>query len=87
MTEIKTNLTQDQLNQIQQLVTFEEDSEGVLSIKHVYDNVGGSVFGDVKGGVFGNVKGSVFGSVTGSVWGDVWGSVFGDVRGSVKDGS
>jgi hypothetical protein len=53
MTELKTNLTQDQLNQIHKLITFEEDSEGVLSIKHVK----GDVWGDVKGYVLGDVKG------------------------------
>jgi hypothetical protein len=75
MTELKTNLTQDQLNQIHKLITFEEDSEGVLSIKHVKGDVKGIVRGDVKGEVLGNV------------WGDVWGNVWGDVKGDVKGGS
>jgi hypothetical protein len=69
MAELKTNLTQSQLDQIHELVTFEEDSEGVLSIKHVkgsvWGDVWGNVYGDVKGGVGGNVKGDVFGSVKG----------------------
>jgi outer membrane lipoprotein SlyB len=77
MTELKTNLTQSQLDQIQQLVTFEEDSEGVLSIKHVKGDVKGSVEGNVLGDVWGNVLGDVEGSVLGSVWGDVAGSVKG----------
>jgi hypothetical protein len=66
MTELKTNLTQDQLNQIHELVTFEEDSEGVLSIKHVK----GNVWGNVEGSVLGNVWGNVLGNVLGSVWDD-----------------
>jgi hypothetical protein len=60
MTELKTNLTQDQLNQIHKLITFEEDSEGVLSIKHVLGDVKGSVLGDVWGSVLGDVKRNVF---------------------------
>jgi hypothetical protein len=39
MTELKTDLTQAQLNQIHKLVTFEENSEGVLSIKTVKGSV------------------------------------------------
>ena len=77
MNELKTNLTQDQLGQIQELVTFTEDSEGNLSIQ----NVKGTVCGDVLGNVLGSVKSHIYGSVIGNVWGSVKGSVEGDVKG------
>jgi hypothetical protein len=69
MTELKTDLTQDQLNQIHKLITFEEDSEGNLRIR----NVKGDVWGDVKGDVWGNVEGDVLGDVGGDVKGSVLG--------------
>ena len=73
-----TSLTQDRINQIHELVTFEEDSEGVLSIKTVkgdVETVLGSVKGDIEGNVCGDVKGNVKGDVWGNVLGSVWGSV------------
>ena len=74
---MKTNLTQSQLNQLAELITFNEDEYGVLTIQ----DVEGSVWGSVKGSVFGNVKGSVKGSVFGNVKGSVGGSVWGNVKG------
>ena len=70
---MKTNLTQSQLDQLAELITFKEDENGVLSIQDVLD----SVEGNVKGSVLGSVEGSVWGNVWGSVWGNVWGSVWG----------
>ena len=58
MPDLKTNLTQSQLDQLAELITFEEDSEGVLRIK----DVKGDVLGSVWGNVWGNVGGCVFGS-------------------------
>ena len=50
---IHTNLTQSQLDQLAELITFNEDDDGVLSIKDVLGDVWGSVLGDVKGRVLG----------------------------------
>jgi hypothetical protein len=80
MAELKTNLTQSQLDQLANLISFDEDSEGVLRIRYVKGHVYGDVYGDVKGDVLGSVKGSV----KGSVWGNVWGGVEGNVWGSVE---
>ena len=66
---IHTNLTQSQLDQLAELITFNEDDDGVLSIKDVLGNVEGSVLGSV----WGDVEGSVWGDVKGRVLGDVWG--------------
>ena len=74
---MKTNLTQLQLDQLAELISFNEDENGILSIQ----DVRGSVWGDVVGNVEGDVWGSVLGNVKGDVKGDVWGSVKGDVRG------
>ena len=73
---MKTNLTQSQLNQLAELITFNEDEYGVLTIQ----DVEGSVKGSVKGSVWGNVSGDVRGDVGGNVFGNVWGSVEGDVN-------
>ena len=68
MTEqLKTNLTQKQLDQLAELITFVEDDEGNIRIK----DVKGNVCGDVKGSVLGDVWGNVLGNVKGSVLGDV----------------
>tara|TARA_R110000851_G_scaffold19902_1_gene60671 strand:+ start:209 stop:418 length:210 start_codon:yes stop_codon:yes gene_type:complete len=61
---MKTNLTQSQLNQLAELITFNEDEHGVLTIQDVKV----SVLGNVWGNVWGSVKGSVYGSVKGNVW-------------------
>ena len=68
---MRTNLTQNQLDQLAELITFGEYKDGVLFIK------------DVRGDVYGNVKGNVFGSVEGDVYDDVGGSVGGSVIGNV----
>ena len=65
-TDLKTNLTQDQLDQLADLITLQSDDEGVLTIL------------DVKG----DVLGSVWGNVEGDVWGSVWGSVAGSIKAS-----
>jgi len=77
MTEqkLKTNMTQDQLDQIAELVTFIVDEDGKLYIHDVC----GDVCGDVYGNVCGNVEGSVLGNVCGDVLGIVRGSVGDDV--------
>jgi len=83
MTEqkLKTNMTQDQLDQIAELVTFIVDEDGKLYIHDVCGDVCGDVYGNVEGKVCGSVRGNVEGSVEGDVWGDVKGIV----RGSVGD--
>jgi hypothetical protein len=72
---MKTNLTQLQLDQLAELISFNEDANGLLTIQDVK--------GSVKGRVEGHVGGHVLGSVKGSVWGDVKGSVKGHVLGNV----
>ena len=48
MTEqLKTNLTQKQLDQLAELITFVEDDEGGIQIENVKGNVRGDVGGDV----------------------------------------
>ena len=47
MPELKTNLTQSQLDQLAKLITFEEDEDGVLYIKDVLCSVEGDVYGNV----------------------------------------
>jgi hypothetical protein len=59
MAELKTNLTQSQLDQLSKIVTFTMDGAGVLCIKDVHGDVTGSVFGSVFGDVEGNVGGDV----------------------------
>jgi hypothetical protein len=66
---MKTNLTQLQLDQLAELISFNEDENGILTIQ--------DVFGSVKGHVLGDVWGDVEGSVKGSVGGHVWGKVKG----------
>ena len=46
---MKTNLTQSQLDQLAELITFKEDENGVLSIQDVLDSVRGNVGGSVWG--------------------------------------
>jgi|TARA_B110000908_G_scaffold105552_1_gene124332 hypothetical protein len=58
---MKTNLTQSQLDQLAELITFKEDDNGVLTIQDVW--------GDVKGDVWGSVLGNVKGDVKGNFWG------------------
>ena len=65
MAELKTNLTQSQLDQLAGLITFKEDEGGILRIQDVKGSVWGSVWGDVRGDVRGNVVGYVMGSVCG----------------------
>jgi outer membrane lipoprotein SlyB len=77
MAELKTNLTQKQLDRLAELITFEENAAGVLHIQDVKGTVGG----DVKGNVLGSVLGDVWGNVEGDIEGDVWGNVKGDVMG------
>jgi hypothetical protein len=73
MTEqkLKTNMTQDQLDQIAELVTFIVDEDGKLYIHDVCGDVCGDVYGNVEGSVLGNVCGDVLGIVRGSVGDDV----------------
>ena len=61
MTELKTNLTQKQLDQLAELITFKEDAAGTLHIQDVKGNIFGDVLGDVRGNVVGYVMGSVCG--------------------------
>jgi len=68
MANLKTNLTQDQLDQLAELITLQADDKGVLTILDVK--------GDIEGNVCGDVKGSVEGSVGGLVWGGVKGSAY-----------
>ena len=65
MTELKTNLTQKQLDQLAELITFKEDAAGTLRIQDVKGNIFGDVLGDVRGDVLGDVVGTVWGSVCG----------------------
>jgi hypothetical protein len=51
--DMKTNLTQLQLDQLAKLISFNEDENGILTIQ--------DVLGDVKGHVWGSVWGSVRG--------------------------
>ena len=56
MTEqLKTNLTQKQLDQLAELITFVEDDEGNIVIKDVEGDVEGDVYGRVMGDVWGDV--------------------------------
>ena len=49
--KLKTDLTQDQLDQLIKLVTFTEDEDGKLRICNIYGDVEGYVGGNVLGGV------------------------------------
>ena len=71
MSKLKTDFTQNQLDQLAKLITLVEDDEGQLYIKHVLGSVWGSVCGEVGGSVGGNVWGSVKGDVCGEVVGNV----------------
>ena len=51
MSKLKTDFTQNQLDQLAKLITFVEDDEGQLYIKHVLGSVWGDVFGEVVGNV------------------------------------
>ena len=58
MTEqLKTNLTQKQLDQLAELITFVEDDEGNIVIKDVEGDVEGDVWGRVYGDVWGKYLG------------------------------
>jgi hypothetical protein len=61
---MKTNLTQKQLEQLAELITFGEYKNGTLFIKDVIGPVKGSVKGNVR-----NVKGNVLGNVQGQIAG------------------
>lgn len=65
---MKTNLTQSQLDQLAELITFYENEDGVLFIKDVLGNVEGDVVGTVKGSVLGNVFGNVHGQIAEKYW-------------------
>ena len=64
------------LEELLELVTVNQNSDGEWHIT------------DVKGDVLGNVEGTVFGTVCsnvdGNVYGGVWGNVEGDVKGYVS---
>ena len=77
---MRTNLTQKQLDQLAELITFGEGKDGDLFIK----DVRGDVYGDVYGNVFGNIEGHVFSGIEGHVLGDIEGSVHGDILGNVQ---
>ena len=78
---MNTNLTQLQLDQLAELISFNEDENGLLTIQDVKGDVKGNVWGGVKGDVLGNVGGDVLGRVKGDVLGDVLGRVKGSVSG------
>ena len=61
---MKTNLTQKQLDQLAELITFGEHKDGTMFIM----DVRGSVHGNVKGSVLGNVFGNVHGQIAGKYW-------------------
>ena len=88
MVELKTNMSQDQLDQLAELITFTVDNAGTLRVEDingsVWGNVGGDVWGDVGGDVWESVKGSVKGDIGGDVWGDVGGDVGGNIGGGVE---
>ena len=76
--------TQITLEQVLQLASFKQYTDGTWSVEDVYGNVKGNVYGDVNGSVKGNVGGNVKGNVYGDVSGGVGGYVSGDV-GNVYD--
>jgi len=81
---MQTNLTQEQLDQLSDLITFGKNEDGTLSIMDVRGSVGGTVEGNICGDVGGNVKGNVKGSVFGNVHGNVFGNVHGKIAGKLK---
>ena len=80
---MRTNLTQKQLDQLAELITFGEGKDGALFIKDVRGDVYGNIKGFVKGNVVGHVLGDIEGSVHGDILGNVQGSIEGDVKGNV----
>ena len=83
MTQLKTNLTQVQLDQLAKLVSFKEDEDGVLTINDINGDVRGDVRGDVVGDVYGDIYGDAHGNVLGNVSGYVSGFVEDGVKGNV----
>jgi len=73
---MKTDLTQKQLDQLAELITFDENEDGVLFIKDILGNVHGDVYGNIKGNVYNDIKGNVYcnieGILTGKIAGKNW---------------
>jgi hypothetical protein len=66
---VSTNLTQEQVDFLENNIDLYQNPDGLLSISNVNTDIIGNINGDVSGNIDGEVKGDIHGDVTGTIHG------------------